>query len=528
MTETADQIDLLLRTVADVALREREEFDRLDDAAGDGDFGTTLARGVAALAANPPGGEAAERLRAASEAVTDAMGGSSGPLCGIALLRASESLGAGRAGSAELVRAAIAGIQEFGEAEQGDKTVIDALIPLAEALENGADAAGAAREAADGTTDIEARRGRAAYAGARSSGAPDPGAVCVAVVAEALAQAGDPPGWEELAGGRTDLGDGDEPAAPTGFAGDADSFVSDAVDGYVRANASVLARVDGSQAVVRRDLGDDDSRVRLVSGGGAGHEPMHAGFVGAGMLDAAVPGAVFTSPSPGEVLAATRAVGGSAGVLHVVKSYTGDILNFRMAAEFASDEGIEVEAVVVDDDVAIAADSDTPRRGTGVTIVVEKVAGALAAEGAPLAEVAEIARRVVERGRSFGVALHDDKMELGVGIHGEPGREPVPIEPAGAIAAAMLDPILEELPPDAPLLVLLSGLGGTPPLQLSVLFEHVAAELDTRGRDVRRSVVGDLITSLDQAGAVLTVVALDDDLTRLWDAPSSAPAFTRG
>ena len=212
------------------------------------------------------------------------------------------------------------------------------------------------------------------------------------------------------------------------------------------ANADVLARVEGSQAVVRRDLGDDDARVRLVSGGGAGHEPMHAGFVGAGMLDAAVPGAVFTSPSPGEILAATRAVGGSGGVLHVVKSYTGDILNFRMAAEFAGDEGIEVEAVVVDDDVAIAADSDTPRRGTGVTIVVEKMAGALAAEGAPLAQVRDLAQRVIDRGRSFGVALHDDQMELGVGIHGEPGRDPVPIEPAGAIASAMLDPILDELP----------------------------------------------------------------------------------
>ena len=297
----------------------------------------------------------------------------------------------------------------------------------------------------------------------------------------------------------------------------------------MRANAEVVERVPGTQAVVRRDLGDDDARVRLVSGGGAGHEPMHAGFVGAGMLDAAVPGAVFSSPSPGQILAATRAVGGSGGVLHVVKSYTGDILNFRMAAEFAGAEGIEVDAVVVDDDVAIAADSDTPRRGTGVTIVVEKIAGALAAEGASLAQdVAGIAQRVVDRGRSFGVALHDDKMELGVGIHGEPGRDPVPIEPAGAIASAMLDPILEELPDDAPLLVLLSGLGGTPPLQLSVLYEHVAAELERRDRRVERCLVGDLITSLEQPGRRAHGGRADDELTRLWDAPAAAPAFTRG
>jgi len=501
-------------------------LERLDDVAGDGAVGTTLARGAAALAADPPTGDAHAVLRAASETVTDAMGGSSGPLCGVALLRAGESVSAGQDGAAELVRAAIGGIQEFGEAEQGDKTVIDALIPLAEALEAGDDPAAAARKGADATTDIEARRGRAAYAGARANGAPDPGAVCVAVVAEALA-GDDPPSWDELAGGGPATDD-DEPAAPTGFAGDPETFVSDAVDGYVAANADVLARVEGSQAVVRRDLGDDDARVRLVSGGGAGHEPMHAGFVGAGMLDAAVPGAVFTSPSPGEILAATRAVGGSGGVLHVVKSYTGDILNFRMAAEFAGDEGIEVEAVVVDDDVAIPADSDTPRRGTGVTIVVEKMAGALAAEGAPLAQVRDLAQRVIDRGRSFGVALHDDQMELGVGIHGEPGRDPVPIEPAGAIASAMLDPILDEVDGDAPLLVLLSGLGGTPPLQLSVLYGAVAAELEGRGRTVERSVVGDLITSLEQPGAVLTVVALDDELTRLWDAPAAAPAFTRG
>jgi dihydroxyacetone kinase len=524
-----DQIDHLLRTVTQVALREREEFDRLDAAAGDGDFGTTLGRGAAALAASPPDGDAAERLRSASETVTEAMGGSSGPLCGVALLRAAEALGDGESDPAALVRAAVAGIQDFGGAEQGDKTVIDALIPLAEALANGDDPAESARRAADATTDVEARRGRAAYAGARSTGSPDPGAVCVAVVVEELAADGEPSSWQELAERRPPSEDGDdEGAGLEGFVGDPEDFVSEAVDGFVRAHADVVERVPGTQAVVRRDLGSDDARVRVISGGGAGHEPMHAGFVGAGMLDAAVPGAVFTSPSPSEILAATRAVGGSGGVLHIVKSYTGDILNFRMAGEFARAEGIETATVVVDDDVAIAADSSTPRRGTGATIVAEKVAGALAAEDAPLADVAAMAERVVDRGRSFGVALHDDQMELGVGIHGEPGREPVPIEPAPAIASAMLDPILAEVDGDAPLLVMLSGLSGTPPLQLAVLFEHVARELERRGHRMERSLMGDLITSLGQPGAVLTLVALDDDLTRLWDAPAAAPAFTRG
>lgn len=534
MPSSSEQIDSLLRTIVSVALERREEYDRLDGLAADGDFGSTLARGAGALAADPPSGSAVEVLRSASKTVTDAMGGSSGPLCGIALLRAGEALDEGDddaaldgARASELVRAAIAGMQDLGGAERGDKTALDALVPLAEALEAGDDAAAAAREGADATADSEARQGRAAYAGERSKGAVDPGAVAVAEVCEALRDGSSPPSWDELAAGPA-VADEDAGDAPSeqGFVGDPARFVDEALDGFARANARIVKRLQGFDVILRADRSTDSGRVAVVSGGGAGHEPLHAGFVGEGMLDAACPGAVFTSPSPSQIQAATEAVHAGAGVLHIVKSYTGDILNFRMAAEFAAAESeIEVATVVVDDDVAIAADSDTDRRGTGVTIVVEKVAGALAAEGAPLADVAAGARKVVQRGRSFGIALHGDEMEVGVGIHGEPGQRRGELEPVDVIAAALVEPVLAEIDAEAPLLVVLSGLGGTPPLELAVLFEHVGRVLDGRGCHIERSMLGDYITSLDQPGAVLSIVALDDELTRLWDAPARTVAL---
>jgi len=252
--------------------------------------------------------------------------------------------------------------------------------------------------------------------------------------------------------------------------------------------------------------------------------------VGAGMLDAACPGAVFVSPAPDEVVAATQAVAGAGGVLYVVKNYTGDVLNFRLAAEQAQDAGIETATVVVADDVALDADDGPGRRGTGVTVAVEKLAGAKAAEGAPLEEVHALAERVAERGRSFGVALHGEEMELGVGIHGEPGRPREDKAGAETLAGQLLEPLLDELQPDegAPLLVVLSGLGGTPPLELHALFELVRRELADRGLEPARALVGDVITSLGQPGAVLSLVALDEELERLWDAPVWTPALRWG
>lgn len=530
--DPGDRVDRFLRALCDVALERRGEYDRLDDVAGDGDMGTTLARGAVALIDREREGDAPAVLRQAAETVTAAMGGSSGPLIGVGLLRAADALDE-EAGDAGMVRSAIDGIREYGEADRGDKTALDALFPLADALEGGDDPAAAAREGADATAEVAARHGRAAYAGDRSKGAMDPGAVCVAQVVEKLrGELGEIATWEELRERRSGarIESDEEAAVIAGFVGSAEHFVSESLDGFAAAHSDLVSRLAGHQVIVRRHGGDPPRRVAVLSGGGAGHEPMHAGFVGEGMLDAACPGAVFTSPSPDGIRAATEAVDAGAGVLHIVKQYTGDVLNFRLAAEIAAASGTEVATVIVDDDVAIAADSDVGRRGTGVTIVAEKIAGAAAAEGQGLHEVAALARRVVQQGRSYGVAIHGDEMEIGVGIHGEPGVGRVDIEPVDRIADRLLEPILAELDPqpETSLLVLLSGLGGTPPLQLYVLFEHLRRELDSRGLAIARSLVGDLITSLEQAGAVLSIVVLDDELERLWDAPARTPALSFG
>jgi dihydroxyacetone kinase-like protein len=286
--------------------------------------------------------------------------------------------------------------------------------------------------------------------------------------------------------------------------------------------------------------------VALVSGGGSGHEPLHGGFVGLGMLDAACPGEVFTSPVPGQMLAAAQAVDGGAGVLFIVKNYTGDVLNFQMAAELAAEEGITVETVLVDDDVAVKDSTWTAgRRGTGATVFVEKIAGALAEQGAGLAAVAEMAKRVNAASRSFAVALTacttpasgkpgfdlpEDEMEVGVGIHGEPGRRREKLRPAKEIVATALDAILTDQPLDTgdETIVMVNGLGGTPLIELYVVFNEVAAALADKGVVVARNLVGNYVTSLDMAGASLTVCRADADMLSLWDAPVNTPALRWG
>jgi dihydroxyacetone kinase-like protein len=307
-----------------------------------------------------------------------------------------------------------------------------------------------------------------------------------------------------------------------------------------------LVRIDAeNQLVLRRDA-PVEGKVALVSGGGSGHEPLHGGFVGKGMLDAACPGAIFTSPVPDQMLAATKAVDGGAGVVHIVKNYTGDVMNFKLAAEMAEDEGIDVASVLTNDDVAVEDSLYTAgRRGVGVTVLVEKLAGAKAEAGGTLDEVAAIARRVNENGRSFGVALTscvtpaagsptfeiaDDEMEFGVGIHGEPGRRREKIKPAAEIVAEMADAVLGDL--DAPdgtnVLAFVNGLGGTPLIELYLVYHELAKHLQARGLTAARSLVGNYITSLEMAGASITILALDDELTALWDAPVHTPALRWG
>ncbi|HVD43273.1 MAG TPA: dihydroxyacetone kinase subunit DhaK [Gaiellaceae bacterium] len=328
------------------------------------------------------------------------------------------------------------------------------------------------------------------------------------------------------------------------FINDPADIVTESLAGLAAAHPD-LVRVDfANQIVIRKDA--PTGKVAIISGGGSGHEPMHGGFVGAGMLDAACPGEVFTSPVPDQMLAATKAVDGGAGVVHIVKNYTGDVMNFKLAAEMAEDEDIKVESVLTNDDVAVEDSLYTAgRRGVGVTVLAEKIAGAKAEAGGSLAEVAAVARKVNDNGRSFGVAFTSawtpssptptfeigaDEMEFGVGIHGEPGRRREKIKPASEIVAEMAEAILGDL--DAPsgsnILAFVNGLGGTPTIELYVIYNELAKQLKKRGLTATRSLVGDYITSLEMAGASITLLKLDDELTKLWDAPVHTPALRWG
>lgn len=326
---------------------------------------------------------------------------------------------------------------------------------------------------------------------------------------------------------------------------DPSKVVDEAVAGIAAAHPELRVIQDPPYVIARGDA-PVQGKVALVSGGGSGHEPLHGGFVGPGMLDAAVPGPVFTSPTPDPILAATKAVDAGRGVLHIVKNYTGDVLNFETAADLALAEGIEVETVVIDDDVAVKDSLYTAgRRGVAGTLLVEKIAGAAAERGDALAEVAEIARAVNANVRSMGMALSpctvphagepsfelgDDEIEIGIGIHGEPGRERIALEPADAIVDRMLEPILEDLPFSSGdrVLLFVNGMGGTPLVELYVVFRRAAEVLASRGIEVSRSLVGSYVTSLEMQGASITVLRLDDALIELWDAPVQTPALRWG
>jgi dihydroxyacetone kinase-like protein len=323
------------------------------------------------------------------------------------------------------------------------------------------------------------------------------------------------------------------------------TVVADALRGIEAAHPEL--RVDHDSKVIYRADGPVSGKVGLISGGGSGHEPLHGGFVGFGMLDAACPGEVFTSPTPDQMHAATKVVDGGAGVLHIVKNYTGDVMNFEMAAELAAeDAGVKVEAIVTNDDVAVEDSLYTAgRRGVGVTVLVEKICGAVAEEGADLASVAAIGRKVNGWGRSMGLALTsctvpaagkptfdlgETEVEIGIGIHGEPGRYREPVASAAELTERLVDPIVRDLPYERgdSVLAFVNGMGGTPLLELYVVFAEVARILDGRGISIERSLVGSYITSLEMAGCSITLLKLDDELVRLWDAPVRTPALRWG
>jgi phosphoenolpyruvate---glycerone phosphotransferase subunit DhaK len=307
--------------------------------------------------------------------------------------------------------------------------------------------------------------------------------------------------------------------------------VSDALRGMALAHPEL--RVDHENRVVFRGDAPVRGKVGIVSGGGSGHEPMHGGFVGRGMLDAACAGEVFTSPVPDQMQAATAGVDGGAGVLHIVKNYTGDVMNFEMAAELvAAESGTEVATVVVDDDVAVTDSLYTAgRRGVGTTVLLEKIVGAAAEEGRPLA------------GRSMGMALTsctvpaagtptfelaDDEMEIGIGIHGEPGRRRVKVAPAREVAEMLLEPILSDRDFTDGVICFVNGMGGTPLIELYVVYAEVAAILERSGIGIARSLVGPYMTSLEMAGCSVTLLQADDELLRLWDAPVVTPGLRWG
>jgi dihydroxyacetone kinase-like protein len=328
-------------------------------------------------------------------------------------------------------------------------------------------------------------------------------------------------------------------------------LINDPVDVVAEALLGIEAarpelRVDHANRIIYRRDAPKAGKVGLVSGGGSGHEPLHGGYVGLGMLDAACAGQIFTSPTPDQMLEATKGVEAGAGVLHIVKNYTGDVMNFEMAAELAAAEtGITVDTVVVNDDVAVQDSLYTAgRRGVGATVLLEKLVGAAAEEGRPLSELAALARVINDAGRSMGMALTsctvpaagkptfelaEDEMELGIGIHGEPGRRRVPLASAREIAEQLTEPVLADLDfTSGPLIVMLNGMGGTPLIELYLMYGEVARIIERSGITVARRLVGNYITSLEMAGCSITMLRADEELIRLWDAPVNTAGLRWG
>jgi len=324
-----------------------------------------------------------------------------------------------------------------------------------------------------------------------------------------------------------------------------ENVVTEALQGMEAAHPDLLKVYYDPNYIIRADA-PVRGKVAIISGGGSGHEPMHGGFVGRGMLDAACPGAVFTSPTPDQMHAATKAVAGEKGALHIVKNYTGDVMNFELAAELIRAEDIPIESVIIDDDVAVQDSTWTAgRRGVGATVLAEKICGAAAEAGQSLAEVAALCKKVNAQARSMGMALTSctvphigkptfdlgaDEMEVGVGIHGEPGRRRAKLLPADQIVELLFEPILTDLPFKSgdEVLLFVDGLGGTPLIELYIVYRKAAELARKAGLKVTRNFVGSYITSLEMAGTAITLLKLDGEMTKLWDAPVLTPALRKG
>ncbi len=323
---------------------------------------------------------------------------------------------------------------------------------------------------------------------------------------------------------------------------DSQQVVKETLEGFQAAHKDQVTVHYGPDWVERKTP-KAAGKVGLVSGGGSGHEPLHAGYVGLGMLDAAVPGPVFTSPTPDPIVEATKAVDRGAGVVHIVKNYTGDVLNFETAAELAGMDGVEVESVLVDDDCAVEDSLYTAgRRGVAGTVLVEKIAGAAAEAGLSLAEVAQVARTVNENTRSMGLALgpctvphagkpsfdlEDDEIELGIGIHGEPGYRRGPMEPADDLTVELYEKVRDDLglKKGDHVIALVNGMGGTPESELYIVFRKVALLAEADGIEISRAMVGNYVTSLEMPGVSITLTRVDNQMLEFFDAPVDTPAW---
>lgn len=326
---------------------------------------------------------------------------------------------------------------------------------------------------------------------------------------------------------------------------DPDAVVRESLQGFAAAHPDLVQVHFDPTYVVRAD-GAQDGKVGVVSGGGSGHEPMHNGYVGRGMLDAACPGEVFTSPTPDQMQAATEAVDGGAGVLHLVKNYTGDVMNFDMAADLAEDGGTDVRSVVINDDVAVEDSTYTAgRRGVGATVLIEKICGAAAADGYALDDVADLAAACNEDARSMGMALTsctvpsageptfdlgEEEMEIGIGIHGEPGRERKDIAPADEVVDLLMEPVIADRPftDGDDVLLFVNSMGGTPMIELYLAYRKAVEVAEAHGLNVVRNLVGPYITSLEMAGMSVTLLQMTEERTRLWDAPVHTPGLRWG
>ncbi len=348
-----------------------------------------------------------------------------------------------------------------------------------------------------------------------------------------------------------------------------EEVVRQSLEGLVESQADKIRAHFEPNFVYRADA-PVQGKVAIISGGGSGHEPLHSGFVGWGMLDAACPGEIFTSPTPDQMLEAAKTVHGGTGILFIVKNYSGDVMNFEMAAELVRAEGIPVANILIDDDVAVKDSLYTQgRRGVGTTVLAEKICGAAAEKGYSLGQLADLCRRINQNGRSMGIALTsctvpakgspifelgDNEMELGIGIHGEPGRERIPMEPADAITARLALSIIEDeayartlrewdegksawtdvelnrepLKPGDPVLAMVNGMGGTPVSELYIIYRKLAETCEKKGLKIVRNLVGAYITSLEMQGCSITLLKMNDELVNLWDAPVWTPALRWG